>query len=639
VFISYASADRRTALKVCQAIERRGTHCWISTRDVAPGENYQEEIVRAIRDARATVLVFSEAANNSDEIKKELSLASRYHIPVMALRIENVEPSDAFAYELSTRQWIDAFEGWDSSIDALMSRISQISGSDDVASLPARAVRQTARLRRRSAFATVAAALVLLIAAGIFAFTRGSSPPTVVQPIQVRLAGFESLSPGVSPGLPDSLRDEIIAAFNDDGLVTVSTAPAPPPGTAPAYALGGSIRKDDGDGIRIIARLTNERSGVTLWSNSFAFPTAEVSRAPRRIAIDAGNVVRCGLFGAATYRKQLPDVVLADYLQFCHYTNLDFVFSKALYFARKTVAAAPDFSWGWSAVEKSAVLAMRPKSPDPTDSLRLEAQRAADTALRLDPSNSEALSYESLLADPSDLAAREALLQQALKARPLACGCEHHTYGNFLLEVGRIGDAAEEFRRSIDVLAFYNTTQVELGAALLQLGKAAEARPHFAAGADLDSDPEAQNEITILTAPVTRDYRAAIAALRSPGEAQWPSRPAVLSAYQALLSGNAQAKAQAAAALEQLRPTTLTISLLGALGAAPQALQLTARAAEANVYNARSWLFLPTMDTARRDPNFPAIAERLGLIRYWRSSHTRPTACMVTDAPPFCRTI
>ena len=66
------------------------------------------------------VLVFSEAANNSDEIKKELSLASRYHIPVMALRIEDVEPSDAFAYELSTRQWIDAFDGWDKSIDSLV---------------------------------------------------------------------------------------------------------------------------------------------------------------------------------------------------------------------------------------------------------------------------------------------------------------------------------------------------------------------------------------------------------------------------------------------------------------------------------------------------------------------------------------
>src|SRR5690349_22366202 len=116
-------------MSVCKAIERRGIPCWISTRDVPPGENYQEAIVRSLRSARAMVLVFSDAANNSDEIKKELSLASRYHIPVMALRIQDVEPSDAFAYELSTRQWIDAFEGWDKSMDRLARTIEQMAAT------------------------------------------------------------------------------------------------------------------------------------------------------------------------------------------------------------------------------------------------------------------------------------------------------------------------------------------------------------------------------------------------------------------------------------------------------------------------------------------------------------------------------
>src|SRR5213076_2260882 len=136
VFISYATADRKEALAVCKALEGRGTRCWISTRDVAPGENYQEAIVRSLRYARAMVLVFSDAANNSDEIKKELSLASRYHVPVMALRIEDVEPSDAFAYELSTRQWIDAFAGWDRSIDSLARRIGELHGTHPAVSSP-----------------------------------------------------------------------------------------------------------------------------------------------------------------------------------------------------------------------------------------------------------------------------------------------------------------------------------------------------------------------------------------------------------------------------------------------------------------------------------------------------------------------
>jgi hypothetical protein len=165
--VSYASTDRKQALAVCKAIERRGTKCWISSRDVPPGENYQEAIVRAIRSASAMVLVFSEAANNSDEIKKELSLASKHHLPLMALRIEDVEPSDAFAYELSTRQWIDAFESWDRSIDVLVRHLKQTAA----AAIPESAERPSApvhaappKASRRMYFAA-AAVLVLAVAA------------------------------------------------------------------------------------------------------------------------------------------------------------------------------------------------------------------------------------------------------------------------------------------------------------------------------------------------------------------------------------------------------------------------------------------------------------------------------------------
>src|SRR5206468_12776620 len=133
-------------MSVCKAIERRGPKCWIASRDVAPGENYQEAIVRSLRTARAMVLVFSDAANNSDEIKKELSLASRHQVPIMALRIEDVEPSDAFAYELSTRQWIDAFAGWDRSIDSLARRIGELEGTQTAASS---SPRPAARQRQR----------------------------------------------------------------------------------------------------------------------------------------------------------------------------------------------------------------------------------------------------------------------------------------------------------------------------------------------------------------------------------------------------------------------------------------------------------------------------------------------------------
>ena len=48
VFISFASKDRQIAMTICDALEHRGIGCWISSRDIQPGGNFQIEIVHAI---------------------------------------------------------------------------------------------------------------------------------------------------------------------------------------------------------------------------------------------------------------------------------------------------------------------------------------------------------------------------------------------------------------------------------------------------------------------------------------------------------------------------------------------------------------------------------------------------------------
>src|SRR5438876_377741 len=99
VFISHSSKDQKVAKDICLALEERGLACWIAGRDVAPGENFQEAIVRAIRAAKVMVMVFSSNANASPEIKKELALAGQNDLFVIPVRVENAPLSDAFAYE------------------------------------------------------------------------------------------------------------------------------------------------------------------------------------------------------------------------------------------------------------------------------------------------------------------------------------------------------------------------------------------------------------------------------------------------------------------------------------------------------------------------------------------------------------
>jgi hypothetical protein len=131
IFISYASSDQKVAETICDALQGRGFACWIACRDIAPGENFQEEIVRAIRSAKLMLLVFSGEANNSNEIKKELVLAGRHHVTVVPVRVEDVAPNDALAYELATRQWIDLFKDWERDVERLADQIGSILAERD----------------------------------------------------------------------------------------------------------------------------------------------------------------------------------------------------------------------------------------------------------------------------------------------------------------------------------------------------------------------------------------------------------------------------------------------------------------------------------------------------------------------------
>jgi tetratricopeptide (TPR) repeat protein len=588
------------------------------------------------------VLVFSDAANNSDEIKKELSLASRYHIPVMALRIEDVEPSDAFAYELSTRQWIDAFSGWDKSIDSLVHRLGELPGATSSAPASSSA---TPKVRKAAARrpAIIAAAFVALVAVIGAAWWFLRPAPAVAHSMMVRLTGFQRLSDDLPATMPEAVRDEVTSAFGDQGVIGVSTAPAPPPGTAPAYALGGTIRRD-GNQIRVITRLTNERSGATLWSYSSNYDAARLATVPRHIAVDAARMARCGLFGASTYHKPLPDLVLADYMQFCQTVSVfQSAPQKGLDSAHKVVAAAPDFSWGWSAVAMAASQTQYANPPGPKrDEVRQMGFQAVDKALSLDASNSEALTMKSMLIDPADHVGQERLLKQAIAATPLDCGCQHFLYGVVLENVGRYSDAAEEFRRAVDMLALDANTQFNLGDALTAIGKPDEAKQYFAASDDLAGDPEWEALTAAYEAPETGDYRPAIKGLQDP-KVPMPAgqRAAFLAGFQALLLGDNAAKERAAQLLMALPPDQQdpwTVKLLGALGAHHEALAMLA----SRIGTRLDWpsiLWYPSMRASLSDPGFPAIAERLGLMRYWKTTHTKPDVCFSKGPPAFCRMI
>lgn len=108
VFLSYASTDQTVAQMVCATLEKNGIRCWMAPRDVQPGDDWGNAIVEAIKASRAMVLVFSGAANDSRHIPREIERAMGREIPIVPVRIENVEPRGSLEYSLSSVHWLDA---------------------------------------------------------------------------------------------------------------------------------------------------------------------------------------------------------------------------------------------------------------------------------------------------------------------------------------------------------------------------------------------------------------------------------------------------------------------------------------------------------------------------------------------------
>jgi hypothetical protein len=176
VFISHSSRDRKIALTLCHALEERGVACWISSRDIGPGDNFQEAIVRALRGARAMVLVFTSNANSSDEIKKEMALASQNHLAVIPVRVEDVIPNDAFAYEFATRQWVDVFDNWERSLGSLADHVKDIVAVGAGASRPSLPIAHPARRLRLGLVAGIGVFALACAAVGGYLWLSHAAP-------------------------------------------------------------------------------------------------------------------------------------------------------------------------------------------------------------------------------------------------------------------------------------------------------------------------------------------------------------------------------------------------------------------------------------------------------------------------------
>lgn len=101
IFISHSSLDENIANFICNSLERECIGCWIAPRDIPYGNDWAGEITEAIKDSSLFLLILSENSNLSRQCPKELSVADKIGLPIICIKLNDVEMNSGFEYHLS----------------------------------------------------------------------------------------------------------------------------------------------------------------------------------------------------------------------------------------------------------------------------------------------------------------------------------------------------------------------------------------------------------------------------------------------------------------------------------------------------------------------------------------------------------
>ena len=121
IFISYSRKDSEQALALVERLRAAGMGVWIDQRGIEAATSWSNEIVQAVDESKAMLVLLSESSIASDNVVRELSLAFEAKKPIVPIDIETVTLPTQFRYQLAgiQRAQLSDFEGIVRSLEKL----------------------------------------------------------------------------------------------------------------------------------------------------------------------------------------------------------------------------------------------------------------------------------------------------------------------------------------------------------------------------------------------------------------------------------------------------------------------------------------------------------------------------------------
>lgn len=544
-------------------------------------------------------------------------------------------------------------------------RLTEIDPAPPSPEVPAPPAKRPVRLDRRWLLLAVAAALLGIIVAGAIWMLRPAGTTASIAKFTIAVLPFTP-PPGdrEAEQLADTVAARIAESLVREGMDVVSPAKSRLyRGEAKAQAaqalkadfvIDGEILREGGM-IKAPMRVVEGASGITLVADTVEVPTAEATTLPELTAVSALSWGWGWLTSADPSARQDLRVVAGSLKVVKHLTNP----SETVYAyntAKQIAASAPDDAFAQYLHAMSAAIFLPDLAADRRPPFVAETRAAAEKTLRLDPEFGDAYAAIAKVTPLFYWSVRENLFRKGLRVRPSS----PLTYMNMLalrMDAGylrRGGYQAEEAfsngsQYDLPIMAAINARlwQGDPAAARLLIARAMKRYPSRA------NFPAKMFEATAFygaldDADALLKSPAAAPLLQPQGEGR--TYGTILAALRHRRSADIDAVANDCAKVplhtkEFQRTCFMALVKLGRLDEAfrmadslyPDQRGATKAEIErrwlAHMPFETAYLFVPVTAPLRADPRFPAVAERLGLLQFWKERGTAPDFCAVEKVP------
>lgn len=677
IFLSYSREDQATARRFAQGLEREGFSVWWDVT-LHSGEAYDQVTEKALREARAVVVLWSKASVDSRWVRAEATTADRNKTLVPVMIEDCLRP---VMFELTHTADLSQWKG-DANDPAWRTYVADVhrfvskgeSGAPPNTRAPLAA--SPASVGQRFSTKWLGIVAVALVGTGgvlwmlmhsrekPVAAAATAAPPAATR-ASVAVMPFANLTGDASKDyLGDGMAEELINV-----LAKVPGLTVPSRTSSFAYKgrnvdmkqiakdlnvgtiLEGSVRSA-GETIRVTAQLIDAQTDRHLWSQTYDRKFTDLFKLQDDLAHEIVTAFK------TTMNADLPELesaapptkdpeAYALYLQGTALVNRnsDVSLRNAIEVLEKAIARDPGFAMAYLSLAGARGLYGSPLA---------DVERDARKAITLDPGLTDiaqAVVFASVEAKRRNWGAAEEIFR-SLPPDPREPLRHNYYVLSVLWPTGQLRRVQQENAEAYRLAPASGAIAIQLGMVNAAAGRDAEALKYADAAVALGVDATFRRPKQLYADLAARAGRYGEAAdmmvsvlsddVRAAG-----GEEAVRLVYAAM--ENPARKPAAIAALKgltsRLKPGDWVVKVwgmnwytrLGALDSAYElADQLRLQFAEQSPTNAWAWLWSPELRAFRQDPRFQAFATRLGLMKFWEK-YGPPDNCDLKDGKLTCR--